>query len=581
MIAIRRRLCIKWNALLALATLPCATLSAHSAGVLPDGGSQTTATIGASGKVTIGIAPPVAGVSHNTFTRFDVGRAGAEFANAGARVIVGEVTGTQPSLLEGPIAVSGARANLILANPNGISINGASFQNVGSVALSTGRVSFRDFAPAPGLAQRNVRLDTSAGTIEIGPDGLSGALINLELIARQVRVGGPVANTFTSPTARTRIVAGASRAEFDTAVSPTDNLSPWMGLAAGTASSPGVVLIDITALGSLSSGRIDLVVSDAGAGVRHAGSLLATAGDFTLAADGALHVLGGSLEAARDVTITVGAAEVRDATLLAGRAMLLESAGDIAVTGGVVQGSARNPADARSRGAVTLSAAGRIAQVSEPDGAQSAIFGAADDVVLTAGGDIVNRDARILSNANLRIAAGGDFENRVVRVGGNGGARQDFGRRARNPLGLARRTRGFLVDYGEQAAPGHQALMVAEGAVEIAARNIANRGGEIDANGGDVRLSAADTITNEALATGSVRFERSCRLLLCRTRAQSSVRVSGGLMNAGGEIELSAGRLIENVGGRVFAVGDIVLNAPTSIARGLPVYTTIERAAGM
>lgn len=47
------------------------------------------------------------------------------------------MTSTNRSLIEGEIAVAGPRANVVLANPNGIVINGGSFVNPGHVALAT------------------------------------------------------------------------------------------------------------------------------------------------------------------------------------------------------------------------------------------------------------------------------------------------------------------------------------------------------------------------------------------------------------------------------------------------------------
>ena len=43
-----------------------------------------------------------------------------------ARLILNEVTSTNPSFLQAPIAVVGPRAHFILANPNGITVDGGS-----------------------------------------------------------------------------------------------------------------------------------------------------------------------------------------------------------------------------------------------------------------------------------------------------------------------------------------------------------------------------------------------------------------------------------------------------------------------
>ncbi|MDB6000130.1 MAG: hemagglutinin, partial [Rhizobacter sp.] len=86
--------------------------------------------------------PSAAGVSRNAYRRFDVQARGAVLNNArgstktalggwvpgnpwlaggGARVIVNEVNSSQPSLLRGTLEVAGSRAQVVIANPAGIS----------------------------------------------------------------------------------------------------------------------------------------------------------------------------------------------------------------------------------------------------------------------------------------------------------------------------------------------------------------------------------------------------------------------------------------------------------------------------
>jgi hypothetical protein len=117
--------------------------------------------------------------------------------------------------------------------------------------------------------------------------------------------------------------------------------------------------------------------------------------------------------------------------------------------------------------------------------------------------------------------------------------------------------------------------------VHIAAGSIVNHGGEIDANGGDIRMAAQGAIANEGLVTGQVRFERTCRLLFCRTTAESSTTAVGGLLSASGDIDLRAGSEILNVGGRMLALRNIDLAAPRVVARGVTVYASLARAQGM
>lgn len=162
------------------------------------------------GKQTVNIAPAVSGVSQNTYSQFNVGQAGASLNNFGvnARNIVNQVTSTNPNLIQGDITILGPRANVILANPNGIALNGGSFVNTGNIALTTGQASFNDFIPAPGLTQRNIILKTSQGQITIGPDGLCGAMLSLELIAKKIAAGA----RSSIPLVASRLVFAASSA---------------------------------------------------------------------------------------------------------------------------------------------------------------------------------------------------------------------------------------------------------------------------------------------------------------------------------------------------------------------------------
>ena len=105
--------------------------------------------------------PNQAGLSHNQYTDFNVPREGIILNNsaregvsqlggvvygnphfqpgdAGASAILNEVTSSNRSHLEGYTEVFGQSADVILANPNGITINGGGFINVPRATLTTG-----------------------------------------------------------------------------------------------------------------------------------------------------------------------------------------------------------------------------------------------------------------------------------------------------------------------------------------------------------------------------------------------------------------------------------------------------------
>ncbi|WP_435369337.1 filamentous hemagglutinin N-terminal domain-containing protein [Providencia alcalifaciens] len=109
----------------------------------------------------INIATPNgAGISHNKFQQFNVDKQGAVLNNAtsnvnsqiagqlkananlkgnAANLIINEVTGSSRSELQGKLEVAGKGANVLIANPNGITCNGCSFVNTPAITLTTGK----------------------------------------------------------------------------------------------------------------------------------------------------------------------------------------------------------------------------------------------------------------------------------------------------------------------------------------------------------------------------------------------------------------------------------------------------------
>ncbi|MFP3186494.1 MAG: filamentous hemagglutinin N-terminal domain-containing protein, partial [Paraburkholderia sp.] len=437
---------------------------AFAGGIVADGGTATSVVTAANGQQTVNIAPAISGVSQNTYRSFNVSAAGATLNNVGinARTIVNQVTSSDPSLIEGQISVAGSRANVILANPNGITVNGGSFVNTGHVALTTGQVSFDDLQIAPGIFQRNVVLNTTGGAIVVGPQGLSSALVDLDLIAKNIQINGPLTNTFTSATAVTRAIAGNSAVTLNTGLSPSDNANDWLSLQTGQAlTTANSFALDITAAGSVTSGRVEIIVTDKGPGVRSAGPLDASLGDFTLTSNGSVQISNTTVNAASNVsfqvqdaiaftdtkvtanggaatlnasgaitltgssvttdgeaalsgngiTLTPDSAQTGSVLASSTAGVVLDSTGDITNLGSLIQGETRTAGDTHSLGAVTLNASGNVLNQSLPGTPLGILFGVKGDVVLGAGGNIFNQNARILSNGNVTIVAGGDVDN--------------------------------------------------------------------------------------------------------------------------------------------------------------------------
>lgn len=141
------------------------------------GGHRATILKAPNGVPVVNIQTPSAGgVSRNIYSRFDVNREGAILNNSRsnvqsqlggwiqgnpwlargqARVIVNEITSADPSHLRGYVEVAGKRAELVIANPSGLVVDGGGYINASRVTLSTGR-------PQWGSAQKKGQTSTAA-----------------------------------------------------------------------------------------------------------------------------------------------------------------------------------------------------------------------------------------------------------------------------------------------------------------------------------------------------------------------------------------------------------------------------------
>ncbi|KVE30272.1 filamentous hemagglutinin [Burkholderia vietnamiensis] len=582
--------------------------SPRAAGIVADGATTTAVTTNAVGRQTVNIAPAIGGVSNNTYSSFNVPKAGADLNNVGinARTIVNQVTSTNPSLIQGNINVLGPRANVILANPNGVTVDGGSFTNTGHVVLSTGQVGFTDLTLAPGVVQRNIVLTTDRGTITIGPGGLSGTLVNLDLIAKQLSINGPVTNDFTSSTSGIRALVGDSTSTYDTSFSPSDNGHDWLIGTSSPGTKSNAVAVDITAAGGLTAGRVQLIVTDQGAGVHSLGKIYANAGDVVVTANGDIAIADGSLKAERDVALTTpGTVSLQGAqltaannanlqagnivlsddvtgptTVSAGNTVKLTSSGAITNTGSLIQAGATASDGTTTGGDVIVNAAGDITNRSSANNL-AILFAANGRTRLTAGGNIINANARILSNGAVDLTAAGDVQNIIDHTGGtNGGQPTAYSDRGGSFLFFTHTTSGFNVDYGTIGNPDQLAYIAAvHGPVTISSRNFTNAGGIVQSNDGDVNLTAQNAFTNAAVFTGKASYTRSC-WIFCHADASSDVTPYGGTIQAGGNIGIKAGTVARNVGGNVFANGDIKVDAPLTYAQGVTGYSAINQHRG-
>ncbi|MCM2360629.1 hemagglutinin repeat-containing protein [Pseudomonas sp. SR18] len=275
-------------------------------------------TIGAAGNGTTVVditRPSGAGVSRNTYTQFDVDKRGVilnngvtnsqtqlggwiegnrNLVNGSARVILNEVNSNNPSQLRGFVEVGGSKAQVVIANPSGITCEGCGFINADRATLTTGRAQFEN-----GLISG---YQVSGGKVSIGGEGMDASRADYtEIIARTVEVNAGIWSKDLT------IKAGT------TGAAPTD--TPTVG-------------IDVAQLGGMYAGKITLVGNGAGVGVRNAGQIGSSAGEVVIGSDGRIENHG-QISSATDLTVRAAKGIDNDGTLYAQGNLDAHTAGDI------------------------------------------------------------------------------------------------------------------------------------------------------------------------------------------------------------------------------------------------------------
>lgn len=522
---------------------------AARAQVVPDGSTATTVTVGRDGAVTVGVAPAGrSGVSLNRYDRLDVPKPGVRLDNRleAARTIVNEVTGTGTTTIGGPVEVLGQRAHVIVANPNGIVIDGARFINTGRVALTTGKIRLEPRQIAPGIFQDNAVSTVTGGTIRIGAGGLSGQMDAVDLIAHHVRVQGPVKNDSLRVGSAVQITAGRIRTEFDSATLPGNVDAGWRQSTANGTAAENAVLVEIDRPGVLGGHRIGIEVSGKGAGVRFAGEGLAGARGFSLRADGRVVLEGGKVDAPDGMVQIAGQKLGFTRSEVAGRQIAITGKETVRVdqSGFAVRGTDKAP------GILSLEA-GAFSDMGGHYRADGAIM-------LSSRGDLAFSSTDLRADRLVTLNAGGTLSagDAELRAGGH-------------LTGAA----GVLSFSGITK----QTAVVAEGGALVlsASGDLLNHGALLQGGAKADDMTAPDGTAS----AGAVTLNVGGNLVNASTDHLSVVFGAGGdaAVSAGGDIDNLRGRFLANGGVEVKAGGDILNRIPLSAGSRDPVVTRESR----
>lgn len=290
----------------------------------------------ANGTTMVQIAAPSAGgVSRNLYQQLDIDKSGLIFNNShfisntqlagyvhgnpnlvsgNARIILNEVNGSNPSCLRGFAEIAGQKADLIIANPNGIIGDGFGLINTGHAVLTTG-------IPVFGGSGSLDAFRVTGGQISIQGEGMNASEIDrVDLITRAVSVNSGIYGN------NLNIITGANQVDYNT-------LNTQSVIAEGNKSQ---VQIDVGQLGGMYAQKIYMVGTEKGVGVNSQG-IISSSGDLSINSEGQV-VLKNATSAGKNVSIAANDDIINQASLYAHENTTIQTKGDINNSGILASG---------------------------------------------------------------------------------------------------------------------------------------------------------------------------------------------------------------------------------------------------
>ncbi|HEY2000483.1 filamentous hemagglutinin N-terminal domain-containing protein, partial [Paraburkholderia sp.] len=426
--------------------------------------------------------PSGAGVSMNTYGQFDVPQKGAILNNSpvivqtqqagmingnpnfgagqSARVIVNQVNSSAASQINGHLEVAGQRAEVVIANGSGISVNGGGFINTSRAILTTGTPNF---APDGSLAS----FDVTGGNISIQGAGLdAGGTGQVDLLSRALQANAAIYAK------NLNVVTGANSISHDTlnttAISG-DGAAPY-------------VSIDVSQLGGMYANRIVLVGTENGVGVSTKGVLAAQSGDLTLTTQGKL-ILAGRTNASGNMSLAARDGIDNSGTTYAQQNVAVGTSGAL-TNSGVLAAQQDTSVNAGS-----VASTGTLGAGVNGDGslAQSGDLSVTASGALTATGRNAAGGNAALNGATLNLAGSSTSVNGSLRLTANSGDLNLSGATATAGGTLDTRAAGTLTNDGGVLSSG--------GAQTVTAGALSSRNGQI-VSGSTLNVAVTGDLSN-------------------------------------------------------------------------------------
>ena len=528
------------------------------ANIVADAGApknqQPTVMQSANGTPQVNIqTPSAAGVSRNTYSQFDVNQQGAILNNshknvqsqlggmvAGnpwlakgeAKVILNEVNSRDPSRLNGMIEVAGKKAQVVIANPSGITCNGCGFINANRATLTTGQAQLNNGSLTGYQVER--------GEVTIEGAGMdSSAADYTDIIARSVKVNaGLWAKDLKVTTGRNRVDAAHERIEKtgdDPATRPQ-------------------LAVDVASLGGMYAGKIRMVGTESGVGVRNAGALGAQAGSVTLTADGRIEN-SGTLRASEDATVRTAGEFSNSGALTAGRHVDIQAASLTSSHSSVLAAGVQNDGKLAESGDLRLHADGQLSAHGQTLAGGS--LRASGQGVDVSGSQTQGQRVELDSGAGNLLSQNAEVNARELTLRSGQTLNNDGGTLSADAITLSAQHlsnhKGKLVQTGSGALvvklPGdidnREGEIAANGDIQLAAQSVNNQGGKVlAAQNGSLTAHARTTLDNRKgtlAAAGDTRIDAGIlnnnEGLISAATGRGDIRSAQAVSNNKGRIE--------------------------------------------
>ncbi|MFM7621170.1 MAG: filamentous hemagglutinin N-terminal domain-containing protein, partial [Alphaproteobacteria bacterium] len=267
--------------------------------ITADGSTNTQIQRSANDIPLVNIATPnSSGLSHNKFSDYNVNQIGLILNNAinnqsgvvltqiggliidnvnlknsgSASIILNEVTSNNISQINGYTEIVGSKADLILANPNGFVMNGAGFINTNKLTTVVGKANQFN-ADASNLT---FKLSNGSQIIDNQGNGflpklvITGGGLDLEsvdysdLVANVMNIVAPIYGGANDVNLRT----GDASFNYLTKAVASDNATTLNNI-------PSEVAIDASNLGKIQAGKIFMIATQQGFGIKYSADLIA------------------------------------------------------------------------------------------------------------------------------------------------------------------------------------------------------------------------------------------------------------------------------------------------------------------